>query len=145
MHYQTKIVILTAVLLPALAIAQSHLPLTEQTPATSRADDEAATTYAVKSADASAADIAPHVDPNQPPFKMVQLLDEVPFRRIDQWRHRTPIGSATEKLLNTQASGAQAGPLLPTLGATANLSWKRYLDSFTHPIPDTFEKKIESK
>lgn len=144
MHYQTKIAILIAALLPALAIAQSHSPLTEQMPASSQADDQTATTYIIAPADAPATDTA-HVDPDEPQFKMVQLPDEEPFRRIDQWRHRTPIGMATEKLLDAQASGAQAGPLLPTLGATANLSWKRYLDSFTHPIPDTVEQKVETK
>ena len=145
MHYHIKTAMLIATLLPAVATAQSHSPLTEEMPASSQADDQTATTYIIAPVAAPATERTAHVDPNEPQFKMVQHPDEEPFRRIDQWRHRTPIGMATEKLLDAQASGAQAGPLLPTLGATANLSWKRYLDSFTHPIPDTVEQKVETK
>lgn len=45
------------------------------------------------------------------------------------------VGDATRALLRLQASGERAGTPLPILGDQASASYKRYLDSFTHPIP----------
>ncbi|WNH47199.1 DUF3613 domain-containing protein [Stenotrophomonas aracearum] len=45
------------------------------------------------------------------------------------------IGDATRALLRLQASGERAGTPLPILGDQASASYKRYIDSFTHPIP----------
>ncbi|CAM5207796.1 hypothetical protein CDEF62S_00964 [Castellaniella defragrans] len=59
------------------------------------------------------------------------------------WMTRTAIGPTTESLLEMQANGTQAGPLLPTLGAAAGLSYQRYLKSFTNPLPVTFDKAVE--
>ena len=47
--------------------------------------------------------------------------------------------------MDAQVAGTQAGPVLPTLGAAAGRSWKRYLDSFDHPIPDRFEETVQAK
>lgn len=57
-------------------------------------------------------------------------------------------GQVTRSLLAAQASGTLngrnvAGQALPALGATAGLTWQRYVDSFTHPIPEWFEEKVE--
>ncbi|CAM4181481.1 DUF3613 domain-containing protein [Kerstersia similis] len=57
-------------------------------------------------------------------------------------------GQVTRSLLAAQATGALngrnvAGQALPALGATAGLTWQRYVDSFTHPIPEWFEEKVE--
>ncbi|GAA0237397.1 hypothetical protein GCM10009125_27890 [Castellaniella daejeonensis] len=61
------------------------------------------------------------------------------------WPARTHIGAATQALMDAQVAGTQAGPVLPTLGAAAGRSWKRYLDSFDHPIPDRFEETVQAK
>ncbi len=54
------------------------------------------------------------------------------------------IGEETEALLALQASGMAAGPGLPMLGATASRAYKRYLDSFTYPIPQSFTAIVQS-
>lgn len=53
-----------------------------------------------------------------------------------------PIGTATRNLLRQQVNGNQAGATLPVLGASASLSYQRYLDSFKHPIPERFESRL---
>ncbi|WP_230427447.1 DUF3613 domain-containing protein [Collimonas humicola] len=64
--------------------------------------------------------------------------------------HQTPVeresrirvGDVTRTLLQAQADGRVAGPRLPMLGATADLSWQRYLDSFKHSLPERFENTV---
>ena len=53
-----------------------------------------------------------------------------------------PIGQATRGLLQLQASGEAAAPLLPMLGAPASAAYKRHLDSFSHPIPEYFDTAV---
>jgi hypothetical protein len=53
------------------------------------------------------------------------------------------IGDATSDLLRMQADGSAAGAPLPMLGATADPSWQRYLNSFKHPIPEFFGNEIQ--
>lgn len=55
---------------------------------------------------------------------------------------RIRIGDVTHILLQAQVDGRVAGPRLPMLGATADVSWQRYLDSFKHPLPEYFENKV---
>ena len=55
-----------------------------------------------------------------------------------------PTPHATRDLLRLQASGDAAGARLPMLGAASNLAVKRYLNSFTHPIPEYFDTNVES-
>lgn len=62
---------------------------------------------------------------------------------VSAWWDTTPIGDETRALLAAQAQGAQAGKALPTLGATASASWRRYLKSFDHPLPEWFSEKVE--
>lgn len=52
------------------------------------------------------------------------------------------VGDTTTSLLAAQADGSIAGPGLPMLGATGNLSWQRYLDSFKYRIPENFTNRI---
>lgn len=56
-----------------------------------------------------------------------------------------PERKQTHKLFELQADKNRPGQALPVLGATANRSWQRYLDSFTHPIPEQFEERVSSK
>jgi hypothetical protein len=52
------------------------------------------------------------------------------------------IGSTTRSLLRMQASGSQAGNRLPMLGDEASASYRRYIQSFGHPIPEFFETTV---
>lgn len=52
------------------------------------------------------------------------------------------VGDTARHLLSSQADGRAAGAAQPMLGATASLSWKRYVDSFTHPIPEFYESSV---
>ncbi|MGI4983212.1 MAG: DUF3613 domain-containing protein [Janthinobacterium lividum] len=57
---------------------------------------------------------------------------------------RDEFGHATRAALALQVGGTSAGPVLPMPGEEAGAAYKRYLDSFTHPIPEFFEKKVKS-
>lgn len=59
-----------------------------------------------------------------------------------QPRRHAEIGGTTRELLQAQADGRWAGPALPMLGAEASASYRRYLDSFRHPIPEFFSSKV---
>lgn len=50
-----------------------------------------------------------------------------------------PMGETTRAALAIQRNGTQAGQPVQVSGAQAALSHKRYLDSFTHPIPPAFQ------
>jgi hypothetical protein len=53
------------------------------------------------------------------------------------------IGAATEAVLGMQREGAFAGQLQPISGEVAARSYQRYLESFTHQIPQ-FNKDSDS-
>lgn len=112
-------------LAPALSLAQSHSPIVRQEPvvAVTAAATAAPQTAAAQTAAASAA---------------------TPTRTVVQRPQREQVGDVTRTLTAAQASGVRAGGDLPVLGATADLTWNRYLDSFNHPIPDWFTEKVES-
>ncbi|MCF7751385.1 DUF3613 domain-containing protein [Bacillus subtilis subsp. subtilis] len=58
---------------------------------------------------------------------------------------KAQIGDTTRALLQLQASGASAGARLPILGDQASLSYARYLDSFTHPIPEFLDTSVRKQ
>jgi hypothetical protein len=53
------------------------------------------------------------------------------------------LGDATRALLQVQTNGSQAGPVLPMLGDQASASYRRYLRSFDHDIPEFFDAKVQ--
>lgn len=53
-------------------------------------------------------------------------------------------GDITRGLLAAQADGRRAGAALPVLGATSTAAWNRYLESFSHPIPEWFTKRVQT-
>lgn len=53
------------------------------------------------------------------------------------------IGDTTRYLLQLQASGHAAGTSLPMLGDEASASYRRYLKSFEHPIPEFYETPVD--
>lgn len=52
------------------------------------------------------------------------------------------VGGSTRALLAQQREGSQAAPTLPVLGATSNLAYQRYLESFKTKIPDRMASDI---
>lgn len=51
-------------------------------------------------------------------------------------------GDATRHLLQMQVSASQSGPHLPMLGDEATASYRRYLKSFEHPIPEFYKTTV---
>jgi Tfp pilus assembly protein FimV len=54
-------------------------------------------------------------------------------------------GDVTRALLAAQADGRRAGGALPVLGPVSTAAWNRYLESFSHPIPEYFQKRVQTK
>jgi hypothetical protein len=86
---------------------------------------------------------APGMAQSNPPLVASQAIGASAHlaAQPDQHEH---VGDATYALMAAQAQGKQAGAELPVLGATAGLTWKRYLDTFKHPVPDWFKEKVET-
>ena len=55
---------------------------------------------------------------------------------------RHEIGETTRQLLELQASGRAGAPVQPTTGDEAAASYKRFIDSFSHPIPEYFQTMV---
>jgi hypothetical protein len=70
-----------------------------------------------------------------PPAPATPPATEQPFQAND-------IGDTTRHLLQLQASGAQAARPLPMLGDEATASYRRYLKSFEHPIPEFYTPTV---
>ncbi|MBI5462859.1 MAG: DUF3613 domain-containing protein [Gammaproteobacteria bacterium] len=51
------------------------------------------------------------------------------------------LGSDTRAWLDLQRNGQAAAPQRPVSGVVASRTYKRYLDSFNHPIPMFFERE----
>lgn len=54
-------------------------------------------------------------------------------------------GDVTRGLLAAQADGRRAGAALPVLGPVSTAAWNRYLESFSRPIPEWFQKRVDTK
>lgn len=55
---------------------------------------------------------------------------------------RHEIGETTHQLLELQASGRAGAPVQPMTGDEAAASYKRFIDSFSHPIPEYFQTMV---
>ena len=55
----------------------------------------------------------------------------------------TDVGETTLSELEKQRSGENAVETRPMLKDVADRTYDRYLESFTHPIPDQFEREQE--
>lgn len=51
------------------------------------------------------------------------------------------VGGGTRTWLELQRSGASAAPARSVSGVVASRMYKRYLDSFQHPLPVFFERE----
>lgn len=56
----------------------------------------------------------------------------------------SPIGVVTEQLMRMQAGNSHAAPPRSMLGDEASAAYKRYINSFTHPIPEFFQTEVQS-
>lgn len=65
-----------------------------------------------------------------------------PAPGTDADTYATQIGDATRQLLQMQADGHRAGRQLPMLGDEASASYRRYLKSFNHDIPEFYEAAV---
>ncbi len=50
------------------------------------------------------------------------------------------VGSTVRSALEIQRSGDQSAPARPMLKDVADRTYERYLESFTYPIPEQFER-----
>lgn len=53
------------------------------------------------------------------------------------------VGDTTRHLLQMQADGTQAGKPQPMLGVEATASYRRYMKSFEHPIPEYLKTAVD--
>ncbi|MES1943133.1 putative lipoprotein [Salinisphaera sp. PC39] len=51
----------------------------------------------------------------------------------------TDVGKATQDALAMQRDGDEAAPVRPMLEDAADRAYERYLESFSHPIPERYE------
>lgn len=51
------------------------------------------------------------------------------------------VGASTREVLELQRSGKAAGPAQRLSGAAEARVYQRYLDSFTHPIPEFYTER----
>jgi len=129
----------------ALCLALAGPALAQQQPITGRMmDGQTQTgTPATPTAPRAATPATPaqEAPPPPPPTDTQQATDSPPppaYASIDN----DGIGSTTRALLHMQVSGNHAGQHLPMLGDEASASYKRYIQSFSHPIPEFFESKV---
>jgi len=123
------------------ACAQNMSPLTGKLLPEPAAASKTSTVPAAQPAAASSSTTArPAAAPAQATAAAPGRPPETPAPAGAETRIR--VGDVTHALLQAQADGRVAGPRLPMLGATADISWQRYLDSFKHPLPEFFENKV---
>lgn len=82
------------------------------------------------------------VSPAATPANTAPMPPPVPAEAAAASDHGSAVGAVTRQLLQMQVDGRHAGQRLPTLGAEASASYRRYLDSFNHPIPEFYEAAI---
>ncbi|MGE6916908.1 DUF3613 domain-containing protein [Achromobacter kerstersii] len=86
----------------------------------------------------------------QPAAQSAQSAQAAPAAAATQTASSAPaveenFGDVTRALLAAQADGRRAGGALPILGPVSTAAWNRYLDSFSHPIPEYLQKRVETK
>lgn len=145
----TLFALLTLGFLPALQ-AQSNQPVTGTMAQASVIAPTPApvapprSTYVAPTQPVAAPQAAAYVEPPVAPVAAaaVQEPASAPTPVAEQAIPRTRVGDVTRTLLQAQADGRVAAPRLPMLGAAADASYQRYLESFKHPLPEFFENKV---
>jgi len=151
-----------ATLMPLASLAQSNAPLTGNmtsgapaagTPAAgSPAGSPAAAAAPVSTLPQAQLPQRPVVQQVQTPMPQpaAQSAQAAPAAAATQTASSAPaveenFGDVTRALLAAQADGRRAGGALPILGPVSTAAWNRYLDSFSHPIPEYLQKRVETK
>lgn len=124
---------------PLASQAQSNTPLTGAMSGGGVA--QAAPVPATAPAAAPAAQM-----PARPVVQQVQtpMPQPAPQAAAQPEQAREEFGDITRGLLAAQADGRRAGAALPVLGAASTAAWNRYIDSFTRPIPEWFDKRVQT-
>lgn len=113
---------------PAFVPVPAAAPVTASTPASATAG-AAGPVYAE----------AQPVNNGAAPQAAVVRNQEAPAVASTTFVAREEIGDVTRMLLAAQARSERSGTEHTVLGVTATHTWERYIQSFTHPIPQTFE------
>jgi len=148
-------------LMPLASLAQSNAPLTGNmtsgapaagTPAGSPAGSSAAAAAPASTLPQAQLPQRPVVQQVQTPMPQpaAQSAQAAPAAAATQTASSAPaveenFGDVTRALLAAQADGRRAGGALPVLGPVSTAAWNRYLDSFSHPIPEYLQKRVETK
>ncbi|WP_224785685.1 DUF3613 domain-containing protein [Pandoraea fibrosis] len=93
---------------------------------------------------AQAVQTAPAAQQAQTKYVPQNVVRRTTPLRVGEHARDGMLGEETEGLLALQASNLAAGPGLPMLGSTASRAYKRYLDSFSYPIPQFYPTMIQS-
>ncbi|KAF3998828.1 DUF3613 domain-containing protein [Glaciimonas immobilis] len=131
----TLFIALALAFLPALH-AQNNAPVTGGMTQVKPVTPTAAPTRSVPAVTPST------VSALQAPSSPATVAATAPTAVQEQPIARIRVGDVTRSLLQAQVDGRVAAPRLPMLGATADASYDRYLNSFTHPLPEFFETKV---
>jgi hypothetical protein len=149
-----------ATLMPLASLAQSNAPLTGNMTSGAPAAGSPAGSPAAAAAPVSTLPQAqlpqrPVVQQVQTPMpqpaaQSAQSAQAAPAAAATQTASSAPaveenFGDVTRALLAAQADGRRAGGALPILGPVSTAAWNRYLDSFSHPIPEYLQKRVETK
>ncbi|MGO4399604.1 DUF3613 domain-containing protein [Achromobacter sp. PAB15] len=153
-----------ATLMPLASLAQSNAPLTgNMTSGAPAAGTPAGSPAGSPAAAAAPASTLPQAQlPQRPVVQQVQTPMPQPAAQSAQSAQAAPAAAATQTassapaveenfgdvtraLLAAQADGRRAGGALPILGPVSTAAWNRYLDSFSHPIPEYLQKRVETK
>ena len=126
-----RVTLCLALFISASAMAQSNAPLTGAMNGGAQA----------QAAPVPAADM-----PARPVVQQVQTPMPPPQASAPEPEPRPEaVGDITRALFEAQADGRRAGGALPMLGPVSSAAWNRYLESFSHPIPEWFQKRMETK
>ncbi|ANI21737.1 hypothetical protein AB870_25945 [Pandoraea faecigallinarum] len=120
--------------------APSSAPAVQPTPVAASVG-QPETTTATTATEATAAPAVPVQEAARTPANVVRRTAPP---RVGEPARDGMLGDETEALLAVQGNNLAAGRGLPMLGATASRAYKRYLDSFTYPIPAFFETMVQT-
>ncbi|MNK44760.1 hypothetical protein D3C87_635020 [compost metagenome] len=136
---------MTAFALPALRLALAAACLVSSPLATAQQRPLTGQMLGDSAAPRTDTTVRPAPAPAPPHAALAAATSRAPAPRATPPAAPAQIGDTTRALLQLQASGSQAGARLPMLGDQASLSYARYLQSFTHPIPEFLDTSVRKE
>lgn len=136
---------MTAFALPALRLALAAACLVSSPLATAQQRPLTGQMLGDSAAPRTDTPVRPAPAPAPPHAALAAAASRAPAPRATPPAAPAQIGDTTRALLQLQASGSQAGARLPMLGDQASLSYARYLQSFTHPIPEFLDTSVRKE